>query len=105
MSWAYLWVFASASLVIVGDYFAKLWSTNLSTWAYVATLISYAVGSALYMPVLLKEDLVTTALVWSLLNIIGFTFVGLYIFGEHISITQTIGICFGIVAVILLVSH
>jgi len=102
MSSAYLWVFASVVFAVVGDYFAKLWSTNLSIRVYIATLLCYLIGGTLYMPVLLKENLVTTALIWSLLNIIGFSFIGFYLFEEHISTIQMIGMGFGVIAIILL---
>jgi len=103
MSWiVYLLLFVSGIFVVLGDYFAKLWSVKQNLWIFIFSMIAYTLSSLLFIPVLLRGDLIITALIWSLVNIIGFTFVGLYIFKEELSVMQMIGVALGIIAMILL---
>ena len=92
----------SASAVVAGDYFAKLWSTNQRTVFLLAAFLGYFLSSVFYIPTLLREGLVVTSVIWSLLSIIGFLFVGLVIFREQLTTLQIIGVIFGIIALAIL---
>ena len=87
---------------MAGDYFAKYWSTTQKHPFYYIALITYFCSGFFYIPTLLKQGLVITSLIWSLLTIVGFTVIGIIIFKEHLTITQTIGLVLGIVALIIL---
>ena len=92
----------SAASVISGDYFAKFWSTNRKTIFLVSALISYFFSGVFYIPTLLRDGLVITALIWSLLGIVGFVFIGLVIFKETLTGVQTVGVAIGIISLIIL---
>ena len=92
----------SATSVVVGDYFAKSWSTNQKGIFLVIALTGYFFSGIFYIPSLLKQGLVITSIIWSLLSILGFLFIGLVLFQETLSATQMVGVGFGVVALILL---
>jgi len=99
----WLWMAASVSVVIFGDYVAKLWAIKQQPMLFVIASICYLLSGALYMPILLKGELAVTALIWCVLNIIGFTALGILVFKEEISTMQTFGIILGVSAVFLLI--
>ena len=76
----------SGTGVIVGDVFAKYWSLNQRWPLLVAAFIGYFTASFFYIPTLLREGLVITSVIWSLIGFIGFLFVGLVLFKESINI-------------------
>lgn len=92
----------SAMGVVMGDYFAKAWSINHKTLFLVAGFIGYFVSSFFYIPTLLREGLVVTSVVWSLLGIIGFLFIGLAVFHETLTTLQILGVVIGLIALIVL---
>lgn len=92
----------SATSVVVGDYFGKKWSIEQRSMWYAIAFLGYAGSSLFYLPTLLREGLVTTSIVWSLLSIIGFLFIGLVVFHEKLNGLQTIGVGFGVIALIIL---
>jgi multidrug transporter EmrE-like cation transporter len=98
----YLLLLLSGAFVIMGDFFAKLWSVERGSWLFILSMVGYTLSSLLYIPVLLKGDLVITALIWSLLNIVGFSIIGLYVFKERLDTLQWIGVILGMVAMVLL---
>jgi len=55
-----------------------------------------------FIPTLLREGLVVTSVIWSILSIIGFLAVGILIFKETLTILQIVGVIFGILALIIL---
>lgn len=92
----------AALTTVAGDYFGKLRSVNLSPWAFWAGFILYAVTAFFYFPTLLREGLIVTAILWTVLSTVGFFLVGYYIFGEELSTLQWLGVGFGVVAIFLL---
>ncbi len=88
--------------VITDDYFAKSWSINQKNWFLIIALLGYLISGIFYIPSLMKQGLVITSVIWSLISIIGFLFIGLVLFHETLSLTQGIGVGLGVVALILL---
>ncbi len=92
----------SAIFVMIGDYFAKMWSIDRKYYYYILTLLFYYSGPIFYIPTLLRETLVITSLFWILFTTMGFLFVGIIMFKESFTINQMIGIVFGIISIIFL---
>lgn len=92
----------SAASVIVGDFMAKYWSTNQRPIIFFLSILGYFFSGFFYIPTLLREGLVVTSIIWSLLSIVGFIFIGLVIFDEILTTIQIIGIVFGIISFIIL---
>jgi multidrug transporter EmrE-like cation transporter len=91
----------SASSVILGDLFGKYWSTNSKTAFFVLALIAYFLSGVFYIPTLLRQGLVISSLVWSILSIVGFLFIGFVIFHETVTTIQLVGIILGIISLVL----
>jgi|SRR3989344_8207505 len=91
----------SALSVIAGDLFAKYWSANQKALFLIIALLSYFLSGLFYIPTLLREGLVVTSVVYSLLSIIGFMFIGLVLFKETLTQLQLTGVFFGVVALII----
>ncbi len=92
----------SGTGVILGDTFAKYWSLDPRWSIFVAAMIGYLASGFFYIPSLLREGLVITSVIWSLISIIGFLFVGLVVFKEHLTLVQWIGVMFGVVSMLVL---
>ena len=98
----WLLVTLAAISVILGDVFAKYWSQNQRLTYYLLGLVFYFLSGFLYIPSLLKEGLVVTSVLWSLIGTIGFVVVGLVFFKETLTLMQGVGVGFGVVALVIL---
>jgi len=92
----------SASSVVAGDYFAKLWSINPSRLLFGLAVLGYIGSAVFYIPTLLREGLVITSVVWTILSIVGFLVVGVLIFNEALTGWQIAGVTIGVIALIIL---
>jgi len=92
----------SAAGVVSGDLFAKTWSTNQKPIFFALAILGYAVSALFYVPTLLRDSLIITSIIWSLLSIIGFLIIGLVIFHETLTPTQTVGVVIGVIALLVL---
>jgi len=95
----------SATSVVLGDLFAKYWSVKQRSLFLILALIFYFGSGVFYVPTLLRQGLVITSLIWSLLGIIGFLVIGLVLFKEHLSPLQYFGVALGVAALVLLNFH
>lgn len=94
----------SSGFTILADILAKYWSINpeKTVWLVVAGLI-YCAGAFVYMPTLLKESLIVTSVLWTLLSTGGFILAGLFLFDEKLSNWQLMGLIFGIISLLFFV--
>ncbi len=98
----WLLVVLSSISVIAGDYFAKSWSVSQKTGLYLLSLLGYLLSSFFYIPSLLKEGLVITAVVWDMISVIGFLFIGLVLFHETLTTLQWVGVGLGLASLAVL---
>lgn len=98
----WLLLLLSAAGVIAGDYFSKSWSVNQRVSLAALAIAGYACSAIFYMPTLLREGLIVTSVVWSVLSIIGFLVIGLFVFNETLTPLQWLGVGFGVVSLITL---
>lgn len=92
----------SAASVVLGDYFAKRWSLTPTRLLFILSVLGYLGSAIFYIPTLLREGLVITSIIWSLLSIIGFLVVGMLIFNEVLTGWQLIEGIIGIIALLIL---
>ena len=95
----------SAVLTVLADIVAKYWSISRSSTLFIAALIIYAVSTVFFIPTLVRETLIVSATLGTVLATVGFVLASLFIFKESISSIQWVGVVFGIVSVILLSVH
>ncbi len=89
---------------ILADVVAKYWSLNPEkTVLFVLGGLIYSVGAFIYIPSLLKESLIVTSVLWTLISTGGFIVMGLFLFGERLSLWQTLGLIFGLISLIFFV--
>jgi multidrug transporter EmrE-like cation transporter len=102
-SWpVYVYLLCSATSVVFGDYFAKLWSVSRHPWQIGLAIILYLFSGLFYFPSLLKEQLVVASIIYTFLSIVGFMFIGFVVFKETFNLTQIVGIIFGLVSLTIL---
>ncbi len=99
-----LWslILLSGLFLIIGDYFAKFWSQDQKGILFFLAIVSYILYGVFFIPSLLKDGLVVTALSVILINILGFLIIGLWIFHETLTYLQVVGLIFGIISIVLL---
>lgn len=95
-------VLLASTSVIAGDYFAKTWSIEQRPLWGMFALLGYFGSGFFYLPTLLREGLVVTSVLWSLVSIIGFLVIGLVVFKESLDMVQVIGVAFGVVSLVIL---
>ncbi len=97
--WSILLLAAAAT--IVGDLFAKYWSLNRKPIVLGFALAGYFLGSLFYIPSLLREGLVVTSIIWTLVATLGFILLGLILFKEQLSFWQGVGVVLGGLALLV----
>jgi multidrug transporter EmrE-like cation transporter len=73
-------ILIAASCTISGDYFAKSWSVTHRQTFYLLALLGYMLSGFFYIPVLQKQGLVISSLLWSIVTIVGFLIIGFVFF-------------------------
>jgi hypothetical protein len=91
----------SATGIIVGDYFAKCWSENHQILYFFSALIGYFLAAVFYIPTLLREQLISAAIICSFLEAFGCLVIGFIIFKEKFNYIELTGIFFGVLSLIL----
>lgn len=99
--WPILLILSSTG-VALGDFYGKYWSINQKGGFYALAMFGYFLSGFFYLPTLLGKGLVITSLIWSILSIIFFLFIGLVIFKETLTTIQIVGVFLGVVSLIVL---
>ncbi|MEK7464769.1 MAG: hypothetical protein AAB617_03260 [Patescibacteria group bacterium] len=88
--------------VALGDFLGKSWSLQQKHLFYFLAILSYGAGNIFYLPTLLREGLVVTTIIWSILVILVSIFIGMVMFGETLSPLRSVGVIFGVVSLVIL---
>jgi multidrug transporter EmrE-like cation transporter len=91
----------SSASVIVGDAFAKSWSVHQRGWMLAFAFAGYLGSALFYIPSLLKEGLIVTSVIWSLVSTIGFLVIGLLFFHETMSRWQAVAVVLGVLSLVV----
>ncbi len=91
----------SAFGIIMGDYFAKYWSETKENIYFISSFGGYFMAAIFYIPTLLREQLISAAILCSFLEAFGCLVIGFIIFKEKFSAMEFAGIFFGILSLIL----
>ncbi|MFA6297061.1 MAG: hypothetical protein WC629_00685 [Candidatus Paceibacterota bacterium] len=95
-------ILLAATSVVVGDFSAKMWSVNNKKEFLLLAFAGYFFSAFFYIPTLLRQGLIITSIVWGLLSTLGFIAIGLLIFKETLSISQTVAVVLGAVSLLIL---
>ncbi len=97
-----LYLSGAVVLEIVADIFLKQWTIANKLPTLLIGLVIYALGTLLWALALRHQNLANAIVVFTIFNLIAVVLVGVYYFGEQISLTNKLGILLGIVSMILL---
>ena len=100
---AWIWLLISVIFFAGGEYLSKQFALTPSI-SMVAIVVSvYALGSLLWLPAIFqKNQLAITGTLWLLIGLAATVSIGLFVFGERLSLLQTIGLVFAFISVALL---
>ena len=97
----FLLIIVAGSLEIAGDIFFKKWSLGGRSFLLIVGLMIYFIGS-IFWAVSLKYEYLSKAIsVFTVLNLLIVSLVGILYFKEDLSFINKIGISLGILSIIL----
>ena len=100
---ALAWLIISALFFAFGEFLSKKFALAPSL-SYVLIIIGiYALGTLAWLPAIFqKNQLSVVGAIWSVLSLIATILIGLLVFNEKLTLTQSAGLVLGLVAVYLL---
>lgn len=98
----FLWLVTIAvALEIIADVLFKYWSINSKGFLLWVGLAIYVIGTLIWAYSLKFEFLSKAITIFTVLNLVVVTLVGVFLFNEHLSLINKIGVLLGIVSVVL----
>lgn len=97
----YALILIAVALEIFADILFKKWSIGSRTAFLAVGLAIYFIGTVFWAYSLKYEQLSTAIVIFTVLNLVIISLVGVLYFGEKLSLANKIGIGLGIVSVIL----
>lgn len=93
---------AAVALEVVGDVFFKKWSLS-NRWMLLAIGLAVYFAGTIFWAFSLKHEYLANAIgVFTILNLIAVSLIGIYLFKEDLSVVNKIGIVLGVASVALL---
>jgi multidrug transporter EmrE-like cation transporter len=103
--WPFVFVFLMTAIGVLGDSFLKLAGQGPAyvdvKW-FVVGFVVYALTAFGWFYVLKEMHLSTLGIAYALSNVILLVLVGVFIFGERMSVYEVIGLVLAVVSIILL---
>ena len=100
---AWVWLFISAIFFAGGEYLSKHFALAPSINMASLVVVIYSLGVLAWLPAIFqKNQLAITGTIWLLLGLAATVSIGLFVFGERLSILQIIGLVFAFISVALL---
>lgn len=100
---ALAWLTLSTIFFAIGEYMSKKWGMNPS-WLFAIEIgLVYGFGSMLWLPALLhKNQLAVVGTFYALMSVVTTIAIGIFVFREAITVTQSIGLLLAFIALGLL---
>ncbi len=95
-------IILATALEITGDIFFKKWSINGKSAILIIGFIIYTLGTIFWALSIKYGDLSKAISLLTILNLIVVVLVGVLYFNENLTLTNKIGICLGVVSIILI---
>ncbi len=93
----------AVALEVAGDVFFKKWTLSNRSLLLAIGLVVYFAGTIFWAFSLKHEYLANAIGIFTILNLIAVSLIGLYLFKEDLSLVNKIGIVLGIVSVAFLI--
>ncbi len=100
-SWFLMLVGGAVALEVIADVLFKKWSLDSRQLFLAVGLALYFAGTVIWAYSLKYEYLSKAITVFTVLNLILVVFAGVFLFDEHLSLLNKLGVFFGIASVIL----
>lgn len=98
-----LWILIAMVFYAIGEYNSKQYANTSFIWYGVIAMGGYMLNALCFLPAISKmNSLSILGTIWNLGYIFVTLFIGLILFHEPITTTQTVGMVLGIIAIILL---
>jgi drug/metabolite transporter (DMT)-like permease len=99
----YLWLILSSLFYAGGEYYSKKWADNSTAFNLAMLFVTYILGACAWLPAIKETKLLAvTGMFWLLFAIFAAVGLGVFVFGEKLSVTQVIGVVLAVIACILL---
>lgn len=95
-------IFAGVILEVFGDVFFKKWSIDGRVWILVVGLLIYFSGAYFWAMSLKYEGLAIAVSVFTIMNMILASLIGVFYFSENLGLVNKVGIGLGILSVLLI---
>jgi len=100
---ALAWLIISALFFAFGEFLSKKFALAPSIYYVLIIIGIYALGTLSWLPAIFqKNQLSVVGAIWSVLSLIATILIGLSVFNEKLTLTQSAGLVLGLVAVYLL---
>lgn len=98
-----VWLVVSVLVHAVGEYYSKVWANGPAFSYALIAASAYALSGFFWLPMLLhRNNLAVMGTVWLLFATLAPLIIGVFIFGEQLSLTDAFGIALAIGAMIVL---
>lgn len=92
----------AAVIVLIGDYFSKMWTVTKNTKHVLIAYASYCLVSVLWLCLLNEnKDLGKSSVLWIIGGMLASVSLGIFVFGESLSWQNKTGILLSILGIIL----
>ncbi len=100
---AWIWIAISAIFFAVGEFISKKFAISPGWTLFLTFIIVDIISASAWIPAIVqKNQLSITGVVWSIVSLIATVLIGILVFNEKFTLTQSIGLAIGFVSVILL---
>jgi multidrug transporter EmrE-like cation transporter len=97
------WLIASSVFFAFGEFVSKKFALNPKISLVIYMLIFYSIGALVWLPAILqKNQLSIVGVLWSVMSMLTTILLGLFVFGEKLSVVGIFGVMAAFVAIILL---
>jgi multidrug transporter EmrE-like cation transporter len=99
----WIWITISSIFFAFGELLSKKFAINPGWTLFLLFILVDIISASAWIPAIFeKSQLSITGVIWSVVSLIATVLIGVLIFNEKLTLTQTIGLAAGIVSVILL---
>jgi len=101
---AWAWIIISAIFFAFGEFLSKEFALNPGWALFSAFILVDILSAAAWLPAIFeKSQLSVTGVVWSIVSLMATVAIGILVFNEKITTTQSVGLILGLASVILLI--
>jgi multidrug transporter EmrE-like cation transporter len=100
---AWAWIIISSIFFALGEFVSKKFALSPGWTLFALFIIVDLMSAATWLPAIYeKNQLSITGVVWSIVSLIATVLIGIFAFNERLTLTQSIGLGFGAVSIVLL---